>query len=336
MSLEQLLPVIFMLLIGLSLLIYSLLDGYDLGMGMLLPFANESEKDTMMASIGPFWDANETWIVLGIGVLMIAFPEAYGIILTTLYLPTTLMLMGLILRGAAYEFRIKSSPDRKHLWNQLFTIGSILTAVAQGWMLGIYITGLQYDSSVNLLFAILIAICLPAFYLLLGVSWLIIKTEGSLQTKAFKWGRIVVWPMGLGLLMISIATPLVSESIAERWFTLPNFIGLLPIPIVCVLAYASIQWLLHNENVLKQARFSWLLFLMIALICVVSLIGLSYGIYPYIIIDRLTIFSAASATNSLLFVLVGILLVLPMIIGYTIYIYSIFAGKTSEVGGMDH
>jgi cytochrome d ubiquinol oxidase subunit II len=161
------LPLIFVGVMGLALLLYVILDGYDLGVGLLLPFAAEHEKDPMIASIGPFWDANETWIVLGVGVLLIAFPQAHGIILTSLYLPATLMLMGLVMRGIAFDFRIKAGESQKGMWNRVFSLGSLIAALAQGWMLGSYITGLD-SSPVNLLFALMTALSLPALYVMLG------------------------------------------------------------------------------------------------------------------------------------------------------------------------
>ena len=163
------LPIIYVAIMGLALLIYVVL-----------------EKDIMIASIGPFWDANETWIVLGVGVLLIAFPMAHGAILTALYIPVTLMLMGLILRGVAFDLRVKAGDHRKQLWNRAFFLGSLVAAVSQGWMLGAYVTGLRGDLTSHL-FALLIGLTLPAFYLLLGSTWLLMKTEGALFDKALRW-----------------------------------------------------------------------------------------------------------------------------------------------------
>jgi hypothetical protein len=166
------LPHVFAAVMGLALLLYVILDGYDLGVGLLLPFAHDDgQKNQMIASIGPFWDANETWIVLGVGVLLIAFPQAHGIILTSLYLPATLMLMGLVLRGIAFDFRVKAGDDQKPMWNAVFSIGSLLAASCQGWMLGSYITGLD-PSPLNILFSLLAAMALPVLYVMLGPSGL--------------------------------------------------------------------------------------------------------------------------------------------------------------------
>ena len=250
---EYWLPVIYMAVMGLALLIYVVLDGYDLGVGMLMPLASEAEKDVMVSSIGPFWDANETWIVLGVGVLLIAFPTAHGIVLTHLYLPVTLMLMGLILRGVAFDLRVKAGDHRKRLWNRAFFAGSLVAAVSQGWMLGSYVTGLQ-SGAVEVLFAALIALTLPALYVVLGSGWLIMKTEGELLDKAVRWARWSVWPMGVALLLVSIATPLVSADIAGRWFSWPNALWLAPVPLLTLLAFATILYVLRHDAVLHGGR----------------------------------------------------------------------------------
>tara|TARA_B110000503_G_scaffold53178_1_gene85548 strand:- start:15797 stop:16462 length:666 start_codon:yes stop_codon:yes gene_type:complete len=216
---EEFLPVFFVAAMGLALLLYVILDGFGLGVGLLLPLADEIEKDIMIASIGPFWDANETWIVLGIGILLIAFPQAHGIILTELYIPVTVILFGLILRGVAFDLWVKAGDARKHLWNRAFFLSSLTASMSQGWMLGAYITGLQ-PSMTSGLSAALIALTLPSLYIMLGAGWLLIKTEGALCDKALRWGRVALPPMGLALLLVSIATPIVSNEIANRWFTL--------------------------------------------------------------------------------------------------------------------
>lgn len=326
---ELWLPVIFVSVMGFALLVYVILDGYDLGIGLLLPLADESEKDAMIAAIGPFWDANETWIVLGVGVLLIAFPQAHGIVLTSLYIPVTVMLLGLTLRGVAFDFRVKAGDEKRALWNRLFFIGSLTASLAQGWMLGDYITGLS-GGVVNTLFAGLIAITLPALYVMLGASWLIIKCEEPLLSKAIVWAKYALMPMVIALLLVSIATPLVSESIAAKWFSLPNFIGLLPIPMICALCIGGITWLLSRPDIVR-ADYGWLIFAAIALICIMAAIGLAYSIYPWIVLEQLTIFEAASATKSLQFALVGIVITLPMIVGYTIFVYRIFSGRMSEL-----
>lgn len=323
------LPLIFMAIMGVALLVYVVLDGYDLGVGLLTPLATEKEKDTMIASIGPFWDANETWLVLGVGVLLIAFPVAHGLVLTSLYLPATIMLMGLILRGVAFDFRIKAGDNKRGLWNNAFFAGSFVTATAQGWMLGAYVTGLN-PGLINTAFSFLIALTLPALYIVLGAAWLMIKTEGALQDKSIAWGRAAIIPMGIALFFISVATPLVSKTIAEKWFALPNIIGLLPIPLTCLITFLVIVWMLYRSDLIK-AGYAWTIMAGTVLICVMAALGLAYSLFPYIVIDRITVWEAAAATSSLLFVLAGVIVVLPAIIGYTVFIYKVFGGKATDL-----
>lgn len=329
MEMEYWLPIIYMAVMGLALLIYVILDGYDLGVGMLLPLANEPEKDMMVASIGPFWDANETWIVLGIGVLLIAFPLAHGVILTHLYLPVTIMLMGLILRGVAFDLRVKAGDHRKQLWNRAFFGGSLIAAVAQGWMLGAYVTGLEISSR-GLLFSALIALTLPALYLVLGCGWLLMKTEGELLERVIVWARRAIWPMGLGLLLVSIATPLVSSSIADKWFTLPNALLLAPVPLLTALCFGVNVHLLRQSEERIRAR-GWLLYAATVMICLLATLGLAYSVFPDVIIGRMTIWEASASVNSLLFTLVGVLITLPMILVYTVYVYRVFHGKATAL-----
>ena len=321
------LPLIFMAIMGVSLLMYVILDGYDLGIGMLLPLATGEEKETMIAAIGPFWDANETWLVLGVGVLLIAFPAAHGLVLSSLYLPVTIMLIGLILRGASFDFRVKADVRQKRMWNRAFATGSLVAALAQGWMLGSYITGLR-TSAVNVAFSALIMLTLPALYLVLGAGWLLIKTEGPLFEKALRWGRNAMPAMGVALLAVSVSTPVVSPTIAARWFTLPNFIGLLPIPIATIVAFFGVFWVLSRPAV-ARAGYAWLVLGGTVLLCVMAALGLAYSLYPYVVLDELTIYDAAASTKSLTFVFVGVAVVLPFTVAYTIYVYNVFRGKAT-------
>jgi cytochrome d ubiquinol oxidase subunit II len=324
---ETALPLVFMGLMGFALLLYVILDGYDLGIGMLLPFAAAEEKDTMIAAIGPFWDANETWLVLGVGVLLIAFPAAHGLVLTSLYLPVTIMLVGLILRGVSFDFRVKAAVGQKRMWNRAFALGSLVASLAQGWMVGSYVTGLQ-TTAVNIAFAALIAVTLPALYLVLGASWLLVKTEGALFAKAARWGRRAMAPMGVGLLAVSVATPLVSPTIAAKWFSLPNFIGLAPIPLATLVAFGAVYWVLHRGAAVASS-YAWLAMGGTVLLCVMAALGLAYSLYPYVVLDRLTVWEAAAATESLLFVLVGVVLVVPVTLAYTVFVYRVFRGKVT-------
>ena len=322
-------PLIFMAIMGLSLMTYVVLDGYDLGVGILLPFATDTEKDVMVSSIGPFWDANETWLVLGIGVLLIAFPKAHGVVLSALYLPATIMLIGLALRGVSFDFRVKARDKHKATWNRTFAIGSLVTAMAQGWMLGSYLTGFS-NSGWSLAFSAGIMLVFPTAYTMLGAGWLIMKTEGELQRKSVAWARAALWPMGLTLVAISLATPLVSQTVFEKWFTLPELFALLPIPLACGAAFFSAYLALHRPRIV-EAGYGWIVFAATVLIFLLAFLGLAYSIYPYVVLDQLTIWDAASSTEALAVILIGVAITLPVIIIYTIFMYRVFWGKATTL-----
>ena len=199
---ETALPVVFTALMALAMLLYVVLDGYDLGVGILLRGVPDAEKDRMIASIGPFWDANETWLVLGVGLLLVAFPLAHGVILGALYLPVAAMLIGLILRGVAFDFRVKARAAHKPLWNAAFWSGSVIAAFSQGYMLGSYVLGFR-DDAVGVAFAVAIGLALCAGYALLGATWLVIKTEGELHVRALRWARVAVVVAAIGVAAIS-------------------------------------------------------------------------------------------------------------------------------------
>lgn len=321
------LPLVFGLLMALAMLIYVVLDGYDLGVGMLLAGANDAEKDTMVASIGPFWDANETWLVLGVGILLVAFPMAHGVILTSLYLPVALMLCGLIVRGVAFDFRVKVHSGRKPTWNRLFWGGSLLASLAQGYMLGAYITGFG-GGLAEQLFAAFIALGVAAGYGLLGGGWLIMKTEGPLQAKAVRWSEKALVLTAAGVVAVSLATPFVNARIFERWFSLPELLWLSPIPALTGLLFFACY------NALRRLRRDtgggeWQPFACAVGIFVLSFLGLAYSLFPYLVVDRLDLWEAASAPESLLIILVGTAFTLPAIIGYTVYAYRVFWGKAT-------
>jgi len=332
MSFDAMLPVIFMALMGVSMLVYVVLDGYDLGVGMLMHRATSTQRDAMVASIGPFWDANETWLVLGVGILLIAFPKAHGMVLTALYLPVALMLVGLILRGVAFDFRVKAQDNHKPMWNRAFIAGSGLAAVSQGWMLGRYITGLETGWSYQL-FAAAIALALPAAYVLLGACWLIMKTEGELQQHAVRWARIAWPPVVVGIGLISVATPWVSATVRARWFSLPEFIGLMPIPLISVLALVAARALLNSSRVAGPdgGKLSWLPFMLVVLVFVLGFFGLAYSIYPFVVMDKLTLWQAASSPAALKVILIGVSISVPAIAGYTVFSYRVFRGKAGEL-----
>ncbi len=319
------LPIVFMALMGLAMLLYVVLDGYDLGVGLLLHRATDDQKDTMIASIGPFWDANETWLVLGVGILLIAFPRAHGMILTALYLPVALMLVGLILRGVAFDFRVKARDGHKPLWNKAFFAGSAIAALSQGWMLGRYITGFA-DGWAAQLFAAAIMVLLPAAYVLLGAAWLVMKTEDELQRHAVKWAKRAWAPVVLGMGLISLATPVVSPTVRDKWFAMPELIALLPIPVMTVVALLAARAMLNSHRVL--GKLCWLPFVLVITTFVLGAFGLAYSLYPYVVMDRLTLWQAASATEALAVIAIGCAITVPTILGYTVFAYRVFRGKT--------
>jgi cytochrome d ubiquinol oxidase subunit II len=337
MNAEQALPVVFLALMGLSMLLYVILDGYDLGVGMLLNRADEAHQDRMIDSIGPFWDANETWLVLGVGILLVAFPKAHGMVLTALYLPVALMLIGLILRGVAYGFRVKAQAAHKPLWHRAFWLGSALASVSQGWMLGRYITGFAVGWEFTL-FAAAIALLLPAAYVLLGACWLVMKTEGALQQLAVRWAKLAWPPVVLGMGLISVITPWVSDTVRERWFSMPAFIGLLPIPLITLALLLGLRVVLNSRRVVEDpavtgsdGRLSALPFAAIVGVFVLGAFGLAYSLFPYVVMDKLTIWQAASATGSLAIIAVGCLITVPTIAAYTVWTYWVFRGKAKAL-----
>lgn len=323
------LPWAFALLMGLSILVYVVLDGFDLGVGILFPLADRTEQDRMIGSIGPFWDANETWLVLAVGLLLVAFPAAHGMILSTLYLPVFVMLVGLILRGVAFEFRAKARDHHKALWNRLFFIGSLVTALSQGFMLGLYIMGLQITPA-TLAFATLTALFLAVGYSFIGSTWLVHKTEGLLQLKSVTWARQSLWGVILGIGAVSLATPLVSPRIFDKWFIWPEILWLAPLPLVSALLVVWL-WRMLQRMPLAGDRFSWLPFAVSSGVVSLAYLGLAYSFYPYVVPEKLTIYDAAAAPESLMIILVGACVVVPVIIGYSILAYVIFRGKATEL-----
>jgi cytochrome d ubiquinol oxidase subunit II len=323
------LPFVFAALLGLSILIYVVLDGFDLGVGILFPFATADERDTMVASIGPFWDANETWLVLAIGLLLVAFPVAHGAILTQLYLPVAIMLIGLILRGVAFEFRAKAPLAHKRAWDGAFFLGSLMAGLSQGFMLGMYIMGLSYTWW-HVGFALITAVFLTVGYSFIGANWIIAKTEGPLQQKAVSWSRGGIFGVVAGMAAISIATPLVSERIYDKWFGLPQMLYLTPLPILSALLISLIWWQLRHLPMDGDRR-SWVPFVASIALFALGFAGMAYSFFPFIVPEAITIYEAASAPESLAIILVGTLIVLPTILAYSILSYWIFRGKATAL-----
>jgi cytochrome d ubiquinol oxidase subunit II len=319
------LPFVFMVLMGLAILAYVILDGFDLGVGILLPLAARPDQDMMVASIGPFWDANETWLVLGVGILLVAFPFAHGVILSSLYLPVALMLIALILRGVAFEFRVKATGWHRDLWNWLFFVGSLGAAIGQGIMLEGLVTGFASGLGYTL-FGLLVGIGLAGGYALLGATWLVIKTEGELHTRALAWSKAAVVFAAAGVAVISLTTPFANAGVMTKWFEWPRIVWLAPLPVATAAALAGI-WLSVARLQSGRSRREWVPFVLAVWVFVFAFAGLAYSLYPYLVLDRMTIWQAAAAPESLWFVFVGTCIVLPVIVGYTVFSYRVFWGK---------
>lgn len=319
------LATIFMVLMGVSVLAYVVLDGYDLGVGMLMPAASADEQSVMVSSIGPFWDANETWLVLGVGILLVAFPKAHGVVLGALYLPVVAMLVGLMFRGVAFELRMKALGWHRELWNGLFWAGSFLASFSQGYMLGRYITGFEAGFGYGF-FAMLVGAGVCGGYVLLGATWLVLKTEGALQAKALAWSRWGLLWVALGVGLVSLATPLVSETVRAKWFDFPRTVALMALPAACLWA-GFIVWRSTGRIAAGAPAREWQPFAAAVAIFAISFLGLAYSLYPYVVIDRLTIWEAAAHPSSLRVVLAGALGVLPFIVAYTAISYRVFRGK---------
>jgi len=326
---QHTLAIIYASLMAFATIVYAILDGYDLGVGMLLPLDNEKESDTMIASIGPFWDANETWLVLAAGLLLIAFPSAHSVIFKALYLPTVFMIIGLILRGVAFDFRTKSSFNHKPTWNKVFKFGSFLASSAQGFMLGMYIMGFEYNLT-SVCFSVLSAIGVCSAYSFIGATWLIMKTEGSLQRRAIAYAKKTLIICFLGICLVSATNLLIEQSIYQRWLTSSLSVVLLIIPLV-LLMFFMMAWRTIDLIYLKRITNDALPFIACIGIFLLTFIGLAISFYPYIVPNQLTIWQVVSAAESLNFLLYGALIVIPTIVGYTIFSYWVFWGKVEDL-----
>ena len=323
------LPIIFAGLMALSIIVYAILDGYDLGVGILLPLENGQQADQMIASIGPFWDANETWLVLAVGLLLIAFPSAHNVILKALYIPSAIMLVGLILRGVAFDFRAKVAQVNKHRWNQIFKLGSFIASSSQGFMLGSYVMGFE-SSATAYLFSALSALGVTCAYALIGSTWLILKTSDDLQLRAINWAKITGKISFVGILAVCVVNPLINSFVFERWTSAPLLYFVAIIPFVCF-TLLFIGHLVLNQLPLKDDSGCWLPFLITVVVYVFCFGGLAFSFYPYVVPGKLTIWQAASAPESLSFILYGALIVIPCILAYTIFSYRVFWGKVEDL-----
>ena len=327
-NLEYVLPVIWALLIGVAVAMYVVLDGFDLGIGILFPFyKNEVERDVAMNSVAPFWDGNETWLVLGGGGLFVAFPLAYSIIMPAVYLPIIIMLLALIFRGVAFEFRWVAKPSHR-VWDIAFTGGSILAAFSQGLVLGALLqeipvennqfAGGSFDWATP--FSVLCGVALVVGYALLGATWLVMKTSGDVERHARRMAKPLLIALLLLIAAVSVWTPLHIERIAERWFSVPNFYYLSQVPLA-TLILALLCWHgLRKEWPILPFAAAVGLFLL-------SLLGLVVSNIPYLVPPSVTLWDAAAHPSSQFFLLIGAVILLPMIIGYMVFVFWVFRGK---------
>ena len=329
--LPVILPLVWGAILALAVFLYVLLGGYDLGLGALFPLApSHEDRDAMMGSVAPFWDGNETWLVMGGGGLLAAFPLAYAVMMPALYLPIILMLIGLILRGVAFEFRFKAERHR-WMWDLAFTSGSILAALMQGVVIGAFVQGFTVVDSkfaggaFDWLtpFSVVTAIALLSGYVLLSAGWLIMKADEALRAWAYDVARYALIAVAAFILIFSVWTPLLHPEIAARWFRPGNMVMLSPVPLATAATLAAL-WIALKR---RQRYAPFLLGVVIFLLCY---IGLAVSLFPYIIPPSITLWQAAAAPESQLFMLYGAVPILPIILGYTAYSYYVFWDATEH------
>ena len=328
------LPVVWFAIIGFAVLMYVLMDGFVLGIGILSLFAeDEPQLDHMMTTAAPIWDGNETWLVLGGAGLLAAFPKAYAVMLSALYLPVLLMLIALVLRGVSFEFRFKATTS-KHIWGTCFAAGSIAAGFAQGLMLGAIVEGMPLQGGKYLSgafawfspFSMLTAVAVVFGYALLGSTWLIMKTQGALQNVAYALTRPLVVVVVAFMGLVSTWLPFLSSQVMARWFEGSNLLWLSPVPL---LALANAVWLWRA--VLRRAEY--MPFILALTFFALGFAGLVLGIWPNLLPPDLTIWKAAAPPASQGFVLAGTLIMLPAVLGYTWWSYSVFRGKVAADSG---
>ena len=329
------LSLIWAVIIAFGVMMYVVMDGFDLGIGILFPFVkSEGERDVMMNTVAPVWDGNETWLVLGGAALFGAFPLAYAVVLSALYLPLIFMLLGLIFRGVAFEFRFKAKAAKRHILDKAFIGGSLTATFFQGVALGAYIDGFEVVDRVYVggsldwftPFSLFCGLALIAAYALLGCTWLIMKTEGRLQQQMHDMARPLVFVL-LGVTgIVSLWTPLAHTEIAERWFSLPNIFWFMPVPLLVLLCtWALLRAVARNANYAP--------FLLTLTLIFLGYSGLGISLWPNIIPPSISIWEAAAPPQSQGFILVGALFIIPFILMYTAWSYYVFRGKVTEEDG---
>ncbi len=329
------LPLIWALIVVFSIMMYVVMDGFDLGIGILYPFFPEREqRDVMMNTVAPVWDGNETWLVLGGAGLMAAFPLAYAVILSAFYLPLCFMLMALIFRGVAFEFRFKAREHERHVWDKAFIGGSLAATFFQGVTLGAYLQGLPLVDQAYAggpldwisPFALFTGLGLIATYALLGSTWLIMKTDGELRLRAIALTRKLVWLLLAAIVVVSVWTPLADPVVAQRWFSLPNLFWFAPVPLLVAACMYFLLRALRGEP--HAAPF----ILTLALVFL-GYSGLGISLWPNIIPPGVSIWAASAPPQSQGFTLVGALLIIPFILTYTAWSYYVFRGKVKAGEG---
>jgi cytochrome d ubiquinol oxidase subunit II len=322
------LPLISAGVIGLAVAMYVVLDGFDLGIGILFPyFPSETERDQLMNSVAPFWDGNETWLVLGGTALFVAFPLAYAVILPAVYLPVILMLLGLVFRGVAFEFRWVAKPHHRR-WDVAFALGSSVAAFAQGLILGGVLSGIPVAggafaggafSWLNP-FSLMCGCALIVGYALIGACWIAMKTSAAAEARARRLARVLLGALLFFIVLMSIWTPLEFARVAQRWFSWPNILYLSPVPAITA-ALAITCWRA------LPGRHPTLAFYSAVGLFVVAFVGLLISTLPYLVPPVITLWQAAAAPRSQAFMLSGMAIMIPVILGYTVFVYRTFRGK---------
>ncbi|MEO8507247.1 MAG: cytochrome d ubiquinol oxidase subunit II [Betaproteobacteria bacterium] len=329
------LPLVWAGIIVFGVMMYVVMDGFDLGIGLLYPFfPDKTDRDVMMNTVAPIWDGNETWLVLGGAGMLAAFPLAYSVVLSAFYLPLIFMLLGLIFRGVAFEFRFKARDAGRHWWDKAFIGGSLVATFFQGVTLGAYIDGIPVvnrayaGGALDWLtpFSLFTGAGLLAAYALLGCTWLIYKTGGDLQKRMVAIARPLTLIMLTVIVAISLWTPFAHPAIAQRWFTFPNLLWFAPVP--ALVALTAWQLLVRLRGEPQAGPFVLTLFLIF-----LCYSGLGISLWPNIIPPAVSIWDASSPPQSQGFALVGALLIIPMILGYTAWGYYVFRGKVDATHG---
>jgi len=329
------LPLLWMIIIVFGLMMYVIMDGFDLGIGILFPFVpDRADRDIMVNTVAPVWDGNETWLVLGGAALLAAFPLAYSVILSALYLPMILMLAGLIWRGVAFEFRFKADEAHRPFWDKAFAWGSYSATFCQGVALGAFINGFAVSDGayaggpIDWLtpFGLFTGLGLLFAYALLGSTWLVMKTEGRLQSRMKELARPVAIAVLFAIAIVSLWTPFSHPEVAARWFALPNVVLFSPVPVLVLLATRALLRTLKRDSHAAP-------FVLALLLLFLGYTGLVISLWPHIIPPTISIWDAASPPESMGFTLVGALFIIPFILAYTAWSYYVFRGKVKAGEG---